>query len=549
MSAGRAAAETTPAPPADPPRRLDAVIVGAGFAGLYALHRLRGLGLSARVFEAGDGVGGTWYWNRYPGARCDVESMDYSYSFSDELQQQWHWTERYASQPEILTYINHVADRFDLRRDIQLNTRVISAVFDEAESRWTIATDRGDRVSAQFCLMATGCLSTAQVPAVEGLETFAGRWYHTGHWPHEGVDFTGQRVGVVGTGSSAIQSIPIIARQAAHLFVFQRTPNFSVPAQNAPLDEDDERRIKASYAEFRRQARESRVGFVVESEDRSALEVSAEERTRKYEAHWNRGGLGFSATFADLLTSQEANDTAAEFFRGKIRSIVRDPAVAELLSPREYPVGTKRLCVDTEYYATFNRPNVTLVDLRATPIEAIVPDGLRTRAASYRLDSLVFATGFDAMTGALLAIDIRGRAGRALRETWTAGPRTYLGLAVAGFPNLFAITGPGSPSVLSNMIVSIEQHVDWIADCLRYLRDHGLGCIEATAPAQDAWVEHVNQVGHATLYPRANSWYMGANVPGKPRIFMPYIGGVGTYRQHCDDVAARGYQGFTLTPR
>ena len=541
--------ETRPSAPDGPLRRLDVVIVGAGFAGLYALHRLRGLRLTARVFEAGDGVGGTWYWNRYPGARCDVESMDYSYSFSDELQQEWHWTERYASQPEILAYINHVADRFDLRRDIQLDTRVTSAVFDEAGGRWTVETDRGDRVSAQFCIMATGCLSAAQVPAIEGLETFAGRWYHTGHWPHEGVDFTGQRVGVIGTGSSAIQSIPIIARQAAHLFVFQRTPNFSVPAQNGPLDAEYERRIKASYAEFRRQARQSRVGFVVEREDRSALEVPPEERARKYEAHWRRGGLGFGATFADLLISQDANDTAADFFRGKIRSIVRDPAVAETLSPRDYPVGTKRLCVDTDYYATFNRPNVSLVDIRRTPIEAIVRDGLRTREATYRLDSLVFATGFDAMTGALLAIDIRGRAGQTLAEKWAAGPRTYLGLAVAGFPNLFAITGPGSPSVLSNMIVSIEQHVDWIADCIGYLRSHDHPCVEATVEAEDAWVAHVNEVGHATLYPRANSWYMGANVPGKPRIFMPYIGGVGTYRQVCDDVAAKGYQGFTLTHR
>ena len=539
--------ESPPSQPAGPPRRLDAVVVGAGFAGLYALHRLRGMGLAVRVFEAGAGIGGTWYWNRYPGARCDVESMDYSYSFSDELQQEWRWTERYASQPEILKYIDHVADRFDLRRDIQLSTRVTSAVFDEAVGRWTVETDRGDRVSAQFCIMATGCLSSAQVPRIEGLERFQGRWYHTGHWPHEGVDFTGQQVGVIGTGSSAIQSVPIIAGQAAHLFVFQRTPNFSVPAQNAPLDPEYERRIKADYADFRRRARESRVGFVVEAEDRSALEVSPDERARKYEAHWRRGGLGFSATFADLLTSPAANDTAAEFFRGKIRAIVHDPAVAELLSPDDYPVGTKRLCVDTGYYATFNRPNVTLVDIRRAPIEAILPDGLRTRAASYRLDSLVFATGFDAMTGALLAVDIRGRAGQSLRQTWAAGPRTYLGLAVAGFPNLFAITGPGSPSVLSNMIVSIEQHVDWIVACVAYLRAHGHGCIEATAEAQEAWVAHVNEVGHATLYPRANSWYMGANVPGKPRLFMPYIGGVGAYRQICDDVAARGYRGFTLT--
>jgi len=527
-------------------RQLDAVVVGAGFAGLYMLHRLRGLGLSARVFEAGDGIGGTWYWNRYPGARCDVESMDYSYSFSEALQQEWQWTERYAAQPEILKYINHVADRFDLRRDVQCSTRVTSAVFDEAAGRWTIETDRGDQVSARFCVMATGCLSSAQAPTFPGLEGFQGRWYHTGRWPHEGVDFTGQRVGVIGTGSSAIQSIPIIAAQAAHLYVFQRTPNYSIPAHNAPLDRDFERRVKAEYGEFRRQARESRVGFVMERNDVSALAVPREQREGEYEKRWSRGGLGFSATFADLLTSQEANDTAAEFFRAKIRSLVRDPAVADLLTPRDYPLGTKRLCVDTNYYATFNRDNVTLIDLRKTPIEAISPHGLRTSEREYAVDSLVFAIGFDAMTGALLGIDIRGRAGQPLRDKWAAGPRTYLGLTVAGFPNLFMITGPGSPSVLSNMIVSIEQHVDWIAGCMTYLREHGQATIEAEAGAEETWVTHVNEVGHLTLYPRANSWYMGANVPGKPRIFMPYIGGVGTYRQICDEVAAKGYTGFTL---
>ena len=529
------------------PRTLDAVVVGAGFAGLYMLHRLRGLGLSARVFEAGDGIGGTWYWNRYPGARCDVESLDYSYSFSDELQQEWQWTERYAAQPEILTYINHVADRFDLRRDIQLSTRVTSAVFDEAASRWDVRTDRGDEISARYCIMATGCLSSTQEPRFPGLETFRGTWYHTGRWPHAGVDFTGQRVGVIGTGSSAIQSIPIIARQAKQLVVFQRTPNYSVPAHNAPLDREFERRVKESYADFRRQARESRVGFVMERNEASALAVSKEEREGAYEKHWSRGGLGFSATFADLLTSPEANDTAADFFRAKIRAIVRDPQVADTLCPRDYPLGTKRLCVDTDYYATFNRDNVTLVDLRKTPIEAITPRGLRTAAQEYAFDSLVFAIGFDAMTGALLSIDIRGRAGHTLRDTWAAGPRTYLGLTVAGFPNLFMITGPGSPSVLSNMIVSIEQHVDWIADCVSYLRARGLTTIDATVAAEDAWVAHVNDVGHQTLYPRANSWYMGANVPGKPRVFLPYIGGVGTYRQICDTVAAKGYEGFTLT--
>jgi cation diffusion facilitator CzcD-associated flavoprotein CzcO len=525
-------------------RTVDAVIVGAGFAGLYMLHRLRGLGLSLRVYEAGNGVGGTWYWNRYPGARCDVESMDYSYSFSDELQQEWQWTERYASQPEILKYINHVADRFDLRRDITLSTRVTAAVFDDKTSRWNIRTDRGDQVSARFCIMATGCLSSAQVPKYKGLDTFKGPWYHTGAWPHEGVDFTGQRVGIIGTGSSAIQSIPIIAGQAAHLYVFQRTPNFSVPARNAPMDPEYQRRWKANYKEHRREARESRVGFVVERNDDSALEVPPEVRRREYEKRWDRGGLGFASTFIDLLTSKEANDTAAEFFRDKIRSLVRNPDLGYALTPRHYPVGTKRLCVDTGYYETFNRDNVTLVDIRKAPIEEITPQGLQTRDAAYAFDSLVFATGFDAMTGALLSIDLRGRYGKTLQQKWAEGPRTYLGVAVAGFPNLFIITGPGSPSVLSNMIVSIEQHVDWIADCIAHLRQHGQARIEATVEAQDAWVQHVNEVGHMTLYPQANSWYMGANIPGKPRIFMPYIGGVGAYRQKCDDVAAKGYEGF-----
>jgi cyclohexanone monooxygenase len=511
------------------------------------LHRLRGLGLSARVYEAGAGVGGTWYWNRYPGARCDVESLDYSYSFSEDLQQQWRWTERYASQPEILRYAEHVADRFDLRRDIQLDTRVTAAVLDEAAGRWAIRTDRGDRVSARFCIMATGCLSAAQVPDLEGLERFEGRWFHTGNWPHEGVDFAGQRVAVIGTGSSAIQSIPIIARQAAQVFVFQRTPNFSVPAHNAPLDPDVERRWKASYAEHRRAARESRIGFVVERGEQSALAVAPEERERQYEARWRRGGLGFSATFADLLTSREANDTAAEFCRAKIRAIVRDPAVAEALLPRDYPLGTKRMCVDTGYYDTFNRDNVTLVDVRRAPIEAITARGVRTRDAEYAVDRIVLATGFDAMTGALLAIDIRGRGGATLREKWAAGPRSYLGLAIAGFPNLFTITGPGSPSVLSNMIVSIEQHVDWIADCLAHLRARGRDAIEATVEAEDRWVAHVNELGAATLYPAARSWYMGANIPGKPRVFMPYVGGVGAYRQICDEIAARGYEGFALS--
>ena len=525
----------------------DVVVVGAGFAGLYMLFRLRGLGLSARVYEAGDGVGGTWYWNRYPGARCDVESMDYSYSFSDELQQEWHWAERYASQPEILRYINHVADRFDLCRDIQLSTRVTEAVFDEDTARWTIRTDRGDEVSAGFCVMATGCLSEPQLPPpFPGLEAFEGSWYHTGRWPHEGVDFTGQRVAVIGTGSSAIQSIPLIAKQAKHLTVFQRTPNYSIPAHNAPLDPEYERQVKASYIDFRQAARQSRIGFAVPVTETPALSVSAEEREREYQARWQRGGLGFGFSFPDLLIDEQANETAAEFFRNKISSIVQDPEVAETLAPRGYPLGTKRMCVDSDYYSTFNRDNIALVDLRKTPIETITSRGLRTTENEYEVDAIVFAIGYDAMTGALSRINLRGRGGIALRDKWRDGPHTYLGLAVAGFPNVFMITGPGSPSVLSNMIVSIEQHVDWIADCIADLMERGGRTIEATPEAEEGWVAHVNEVGNKTLYPRANSWYMGANISGKPRIFMPYIGGVGVYRQTCDEVAASGYRGFEI---
>ncbi len=526
---------------------VDAVVVGAGFAGLYMLHRLRGLGLSARVFEAGADVGGTWYWNRYPGARCDVESMQYSYSFSDELQQEWRWTERFAGQPEILRYASHVADRFDLRRDIQFGTRVTSAVFDEAAGRWEVKTDHGDRVSAAFCIMATGCLSAGRVPDIAGIDGFNGKSYHTGQWPHEGVDFTGQLVAVIGTGSSAIQSIPVIAEQAAHVFVFQRTPNFSVPARNGPLPPEYEHEWKSSYPERRQRARTLKSGIIYNFGETSAMAVSAEERQREYEARWQTGGISLLSAYNDLAVNKASNDTAAEFVRDRIRSIVSDPAVAEVLLPTNHPIGTKRICVDTGYYETFNRSNVTLVNLRASPIEAVTQGGVRTRDAEYAVDSIVYATGFDAMTGSLLRVDIRGRDGMTLAQKWAEGPRTYLGLMTAGFPNLFTITGPGSPSVLSNMIVSIEQHVEWIADCLAYLRCQEIACMEATSAAEQAWVAHVNEVAYQTLYPQANSWYMGANIEGKPRVFMPYIGGVGVYRQTCDTVAANGYEGFRLT--
>jgi cyclohexanone monooxygenase len=529
---------------------VDAVIVGAGFAGLYMLHRLRGLGLSVVVFEAAAGVGGTWYWNRYPGARCDIESLEYQYGFDDELPREWKWTERYASQPEILRYLNHVADRLELRPDIRLETRVTEAVFNESAVRWAIKTDHGDSLSAKYCIMATGCLSAPRRPDFKGLDSFEGDWYHTGYWPHEGVDFSGKRVGIIGTGSSAIQSIPIIAAQAAHLTVFQRTANFSVPAHNGPIDPDYERRMKERYTEVRRLARESTAGVVSRAaNEQSALAVSEEERRQEFESRWNQGGFAIGGAFADLAINKEANDSAAEFVRSKIRAAVKDPTTAELLCPKDYPFATKRLCVDTNYFETFNRDNVSLVDVKSSPIAEITPTGLRTQDAEYAFDCLIFATGFDAMTGALLNIDIRGRPGETLQAKWAAGPRTYLGIQVAGFPNLFTITGPGSPSVLSNMIVSIEQHVDWIVDCVAYLREHQLESIEATTEAQDRWVDHVNEVANFTLFPRANSWYIGANIPGKPRVFMPYVGGVGTYAQKCNEVVANGYEGFILKAR
>src|SRR5712671_7615209 len=526
----------------------DVVVVGAGFAGMYMLHRLRGLGLSVRVYEQGGDVGGTWYWNRYPGARCDVESMQYSYQFSEELQQEWDWSERYAPQPEILKYVNHVADRFNLRTDIQLNTRVDHATFDESANQWSVATSDGGTVTAQFVILATGCLSNARMPDIKGLAGFKGKVYHTGHWPHQPVDFTGQRVAVIGTGSSGIQSVPVIAGQASHLTVFQRTANFSIPARNATLTEEERQAIRAKYPEVRHFARvESRNGIYTEMPDRGALDDGDNERRTKYEARWSHGGLTFMSVYNNLGLDKLANDTAADFVREKIAEIVKDSETAKLLQPNNHPIGSKRICIDTDYFATFNRPNVTLVDIKSSPIEEITDNAVRAGGKDYEVDAIVLATGFDAMTGSVAKIDIRGRNGQTLNQKWAEGPRTYLGLMSAGFPNLFIITGPGSPSVLSNMIVSIEQHVDWITDCIAYMRDRDLDSMEAKKEAEDNWVDHVNEVAQGTLYPQANSWYMGANIPGKPQIFMPYIGGVAIYRQTCNDVAARGYEGFTMT--
>ncbi len=534
-------------PSAAPARSFDALVVGAGFSGLYLLHLLRGMGLSVRVIEAGDGVGGTWFWNRYPGARCDVESMSYCYTFDPQLQREWQWTEKYPSQPEILRYLNHVADRYDLRRDIQLETRVTAAQFDEANGRWRVTTDRGEHFDARFLVMATGCLSTARVPDFPGRDRFRGPSYHTGMWPKDPVDFTGQTVGVIGTGSSGIQVIPQVAQQAQRLYVFQRTPNFSIPAHNRPLRPEEIEERRRIQAEHNAKARLSLFGVPWDINMQRALDVPPEERERQFEAAWAAGGATpILVAYADLLADEAANATAAEFVRNKIRSIVKDPKVAELLSPTDHPLGAKRICVDTDYYRTFNRDNVTLVDVRSDPIVEITETGLRTQRAHYELDSLIYATGFDAMTGALLAIDIRGRAGLTLRQKWAEGPKSYLGLMIEGFPNLFTVTGPGSPSVLSNVVVSIEQHVEWIVECIRSLRARGAHLIEPTREAEENWVAHVNEVANATLFPKANSWYTGANIPGKPRVFMPYVGGVGTYRQICDEVVRKGYEGFRI---
>lgn len=535
---------------------VDAVIVGAGFSGLYLLHRLRGLGFSTRVYERGGDVGGTWYWNRYPGARCDVESMQYSYSFDEALQQDWRWPEKFSAQPDILAYANHVADRFDLRKDITLETTVTAAHFHEGAQRWMVETDAGERVSAQFLIMATGCISTAQIPYVEGLSEYKGRTFHTGAWPHEKVDFTGERIAVVGTGSSGIQAIPVLAQEAAHVTVFQRTPNYSLPSQNCPMTGDYERSWKEIYAARREEMRHSFHGSIKDLNDKPALSVSEDERQVTYQQRWDIGGTPFLGAFNDLLTSKGANDTAAAFVREQIRKIVKDPVTAELLGPKTYPIGTKRICVDTGYFETYNRDNVALVDISKKPIERFTPDGLVADGQHYAFDSVVFATGFDAMTGTLFRVDIRGRRGRTLKEKWEAGPRTYLGLMSEAFPNLFMITGPGSPSVKSNMIISIEQHVDLVTGSLLHMREQGLAAMEPEREAEDAWVEHVQEAANRTLFPLANSWYMGSNIPGKPRLFTPYIGGVGRYRKICEQMVADGYKGFrfdakaaTATPK
>jgi cyclohexanone monooxygenase len=524
----------------------DAVIVGAGFAGLYMLHKLRGLGLTCRVLEAGSGVGGTWFWNRYPGARCDVESFSYSYSFSEDIEQDWNWSHRYAMQPEILAYANFVADRLALRRDISFGTRVRAAHYDEQQQHWFVDTDGQGSFRARFLIMATGCLSVPKVPDLPGLARFRGEVLHTADWPREGYEFAGKRVGIVGTGSSGVQAIPIIARQAGHLTVFQRTPNFSIPAWNGPLPESQRRQMKKDYRALRTKARNSYAGDYADEYYLAILEMTPEAREEAFEKRWREGGFNYQYAFRDLMDNAAANELAADFVRRKIRAIVRDAATAERLCPQDHPIGAKRLCVDSEYYETYNRPNVTLVDIKSDPITGFSADSLETRSTRYPLDTLVLATGFDAMTGALTAIDIRGRKRVSLKDSWRDGAGAYLGLAVAGFPNMFVITGPGSPSVLANVILAIEQHVEWLGDLLRHAKAHGITEIEADAAAQDSWMSGVRDSADRTLYSQANSWYVGANVPGKPRVFMPYVDGFQVYEAACKAVATAGYRGFHL---
>jgi cyclohexanone monooxygenase len=536
---------TTSASMKGAPTKVDAIVIGAGFAGLYTVYKLKQMGLSHRAFEQGAGVGGTWYWNRYPGASSDSESWVYSFTFSEELEQEWTWSCRFPEQPEILRYLEHVAERFDLKSSFNFNSRVTAASYDEVTSHWIVETPQGERVTAKYLITAVGCLSAAQVPQIPGLDQFQGHSYHTGEWPHEGVDFTGQRVGVIGTGSSGIQAIPVIAQQAKQLIVFQRTPNFSVPARNAPLSPARVAELKRDIKQIRERCRWATIGQPYDFKDEEALKIDRAELMRQFEADWAKGGFEWMfGSYRDLLFNSDANQLAADFVRDKIRAAVKNPEVARKLIPTGYPIGTKRLPLDAHYFETFNRDNVELVDLRESPIEAIVANGIRTQNYTHELDTIVFATGFDAMTRPLTRLGIRGRGGKALADKWSAGPQTYLGLATHDFPNLFMVTGPGSPSVLGNMPTSIEQHVDWICECLSHVQKIGAATIEPTTEAETQWGAHIKELADATLFPQTDSWYMGANVPGKPRVFMPYIGGFGTYRKLCAEVAAKGYEGF-----
>ena len=529
----------------------DAVVIGAGFSGMYMLKSLRDkLGLKVRVYEAGETVGGTWYWNRYPGARCDSDSYIYCFTWDKQLLHEWEWSERYPEQPEILRYLEHVAERHELKREIRFNTRVTGAEFDETNNLWKVRTAQGEEATARFLVAAVGSLSDTNVPQFKGLEKFQGKWCHTSRFPHAGIDFTAKRVAVVGTGATAVQAIPEIAQQAKQLTVFQRTANYCVPARNGKVDPALVEARKADYDGVVRRIRQSFFGFEYNFIPKSVLEATPEEREREFDRMWDEGGFAFwLANYQDMFFNQEANDLCADYIKRKIRNTVKDPVVAEKLIPKGYPYGTKRQPLDTNYYETFNKDNVLLVDASTDgPIEEITEKGIRAGGNEYEFDIIVFATGFDALTGPLKALNLKGRGGRKLSESWVDGPHTYLGIAIAGFPNFFTITGPQSPSVLSNMPVSIEQHVEWIADCIDTMRKTGKTTIEATQEAQERWVTHVNEVVNTTLMPRANSWYMSANIAGKPRAFLPYLDpdGVGGYRKKCNEVAANGYEGFAL---
>ncbi len=535
-----------PAPKSSATQTIDALIVGAGFSGLYMLHKLRAMGIGAQVVEAGSDVGGTWYWNRYPGARVDIQSLEYSFGFDEDMEREWRWSERYAPQPELLRYADHVATRFDLKRDIKFNTRITSAHWQEGTSHWLTRSESGDTWTSRYLILATGCLSIPTDVTFPGIEQFKGPIYRTSRWPRGGVDFSGQRVGIVGTGSSAIQSIPVIAEQAAQLTVFQRTANYSMPAHNGPIPAADFEAWQKDPRAYRAASKDTVGGFQNDPNTGLATETAPEEIRAELERRWAVGGFRILGAFADTAVDPEANRIVHDFVAMKIREQVKDPAVADLLIPKDYPFGTKRPCVDTGYYQTFNRPNVDLVDLNAAPLVAFNAGGIATSTHQYDFDAIVLATGFDAMTGAIDRIDLRGIGGVKIKDHWAEGPRTYLGLMIAGFPSLFTITGPGSPSVLTNMINSIEQHVEWIADCMASLVARQQASIEASPEAEADWCQHVREAVTPTLLPQANSWYMGANVPGKPRMFMPYAGGLNTYTEICRQVAEKGYEGFII---
>ncbi len=539
----------------------DVLVVGAGFAGMYAVHRFRNLGLSVKVLESGDDVGGTWYWNRYPGARCDVPSLEYSYSFSHELEQEWDWPEVFSAQQDILRYANYVADKFDLRRDMQFNTRIVAVEWLDEPQRWRLTSDANELFEARFCVMATGCLSVPIKPDLPGAGQFGGEVYHTGQWPHTPVHLAGKRVGVIGTGSSGVQTIPELARQAAHLTVFQRTPVYTVPANRKRMRAAVQQEFRDHYRGIRKMQQHNAGGVSTFRPQRSVqrdstsapplptrlLDLTPRQRT----AVIDRAGLGALLGFRDIYADAQANEVANELYRDAVRTMVADPETAERLLPKTYGLGCKRQVLDRDYYDTFNRENVALVDLSETPLEMITERGIQTAARHHDLDVLVYATGFDAMTGALLKANVRGRGGVRLTEKWRDGPVAYLGLQMAGFPNLFTVTGPGSPSVLCNMLVAIEQHVNWIGECIGYVRANDVFTIEPHPASEQQWIAHVNDVAEGTMFtaPTCNSWYLGANISGKPRIFMPYVGGYPRYRERCEQEAAGGYPGFRLEAR